>query len=152
MYSFLMLSICVTPNEKSWHIHLCAPPVISSECIRFQPVQHCWSDRLTATLNHLYNFPFTLAGTRLSQITPDILYIWYEHIVNEGIVNRQYGNILQLAFVNNSHVHHLHLNFASWVFHTKLMIQVRSYLNNVNTVVAKLMITGFNLTLANRFC
>ena len=70
MYSFLILSILVTPNENR-NIFNSAISISAScffrQCHCLQPVQHCWYHC------HLVTVPFTLAGTLLSQITPDIL-------------------------------------------------------------------------------
>ena len=45
-----------------------SPPPVFSSVPPSPPVQHCWYVSLPP-----YTFPFTLAGTRISQITPDIL-------------------------------------------------------------------------------
>ena len=70
MYSFLILSILVTPNENR-NIFNSATSISASCLFVTATVSNPYNIAgLTATL---YTFPFTLAGTRLSQITPDIL-------------------------------------------------------------------------------
>ena len=70
MSSFLILSILVTPNENRSIFN--SATSISASCLFVSAtVSNPYNIAgLTATL---YTFPFTLAGTRLSQITPDIL-------------------------------------------------------------------------------
>ena len=70
MYSFMIVSILVTLNENRNIFN--SATSISASCLFvsatvFNPYNIAG---LTATL---YTFPFTLAATRLSQITPDIL-------------------------------------------------------------------------------
>ena len=70
MYSFLILSILVTPNENR-NIFNSATSISASCLFVSATVSNPYNIAgLTATL---YTFPFTLAGTLLSQITPDIL-------------------------------------------------------------------------------
>ena len=70
MYSFLILSILVTPNENR-NIFNSATSISASCLFVSATVSNPYNIAgLTATL---YIFPFTLAGTLLSQITPDIL-------------------------------------------------------------------------------
>ena len=70
MYSFLILSILVTPNENR-NIFNSATSISASCLFVTATVSNPYNIAgLTATL---YTFPFTLAGTLLSQITPDIL-------------------------------------------------------------------------------
>ena len=70
MYSFLILSILVTPNENR-NIFNSATSISASCLFVSATVSNPYNIAgLTATL---YTFPFTLADTRLSQITPDIL-------------------------------------------------------------------------------
>ena len=70
MYSFLILSILVTPNENCNFFN--SATSISASCLfASATVSNPYNIAgLTATL---YTFPFTLAGTLLSQITPDTL-------------------------------------------------------------------------------
>ena len=70
MNSSLFLSILVTLNE--YHNIFNSATSISASCLFVSATVSNPYDiaGLTATL---YTFPFTLAGTRLSQITPDIL-------------------------------------------------------------------------------
>ena len=69
MYSFLILSIIVTPNENR-NIFNSATSISASCLFVSATVSNPYNIAgLTATL---YTFPFTLAGTLLSQITPDI--------------------------------------------------------------------------------
>ena len=70
MYSFLILSILVTPNENR-NIFNSATSISASCLFVSATVSNPYNIAgLTATL---YTFPFTLAGTLLSPITPDIL-------------------------------------------------------------------------------
>ena len=70
LYPFLLLSILVTHNENS-NIFKCATSMSASCLFVSATVSNPYNIAgLTVTL---YTFPFTLAGTRLSQITPDIL-------------------------------------------------------------------------------
>ena len=70
MYSFLILSILVTPNENR-NIFNSATSISASCLFVSATVSNPYNIAgLTATL---YTFPFSLAGTLLSQITPDIL-------------------------------------------------------------------------------
>ena len=70
MYSFLILPILVTPNENRNIVN--SATSISVSCLSVSAtVSNPYNIAgLTATL---YTFPFILAGTLLSQITPDIL-------------------------------------------------------------------------------
>ena len=71
MYSFLILSILVTQVNENRNIFNCATSISASCLFVSATVSNPYNIAgLTATL---YTFPFTLAGTRLSQITPDIL-------------------------------------------------------------------------------
>ena len=70
MYSFLILSILVTPNENR-NIFNSATP-ISASCL-FVSATVSSPYNIAGLIATLYIFPFTLAGIRLSQITPDIL-------------------------------------------------------------------------------
>ena len=68
--SFLMVSIIVTSNENL-NIFNSATSISASCLFVSATVSNPYNIAgLTATM---YTFPFTLAGTRLSQITPDIL-------------------------------------------------------------------------------
>ena len=70
MYSFLILSIRVTPNEN--HNIFNSATSISASCL-FVSVTVSNPYNIAGLTATLYTFPFTLAGTLVSQITPDIL-------------------------------------------------------------------------------
>ena len=70
MYSFLILSILVTPNENR-NIFNSATSI--SACCLFVSATVSNPYNIAGLTATLYTFPFTLAGTLLSQITPDII-------------------------------------------------------------------------------
>ena len=70
MYSFLILSIRVTPNAN--HNIFNSATSISASCL-FVSVTVSNQYNIAGLTATLYPFPFTLAGTLVSQITPDIL-------------------------------------------------------------------------------
>ena len=70
MYSFLILSIRVTPNAN--HNIFNSATSISASCL-FVSVTVSNPYNIAGLTATLYTFHFTLAGTLVSQITPDIL-------------------------------------------------------------------------------
>ena len=70
MYSFLILTILVTPNENRNIFNSATSTSASCLFVSASVSNPYIIAGLTATL---YTFPFALAGTLLSQITPDIL-------------------------------------------------------------------------------
>ena len=127
IYSFLILSILVTPNEN--HNIFNYATSISASCFFVSAtVSNPFNIAvLTATL---YTFPFTLAGTRLSQITPDILLHPFHHACTLLFTSLPHSPLLCTVFeiLHFRHLFSLHFHCAVILplIHTQVICKYQS--------------------------